>query len=108
MTKEKSPQSEIRELAMRHAPAALARLAALVESADDRLAFSASQEILNRAYGKPESAREATDGGTDWTVVVVRGDRGEALPARPSDPLESTAAVSSSAGAKRKRESPDK
>jgi hypothetical protein len=44
---------EIQELARSAAPAAFARIVALVNSDDERIAFAASQEILNRAYGKP-------------------------------------------------------
>jgi hypothetical protein len=35
------------------APAAFARIVALVNSDDERIALAASQEILNRAYGRP-------------------------------------------------------
>lgn len=44
---------EIQELARSAAPAAFARVVALVDSLDERTALAASQEILNRAYGKP-------------------------------------------------------
>jgi hypothetical protein len=44
---------EIQELARSAAPAAFARVVALVNSDDERIALAASQEILNRAYGKP-------------------------------------------------------
>ena len=44
---------EIQELARSAAPAAFARVVALANSPDERVALAASQEILNRAYGKP-------------------------------------------------------
>jgi hypothetical protein len=44
---------EIQELARSAAPAAFARVVALMNSDDERIALAASQEILNRAYGKP-------------------------------------------------------
>lgn len=49
---------EIRELARQHAPVAFKRVCDLVESADERTALAAAQEILNRAYGKPMQAVE--------------------------------------------------
>ncbi len=72
----------IRELAHRHGPAAFEKLVSLLESKDERLVLAVAQEILNRAYGKPDSGREVQDEGNIRTVVVVRGDRGEALPDR--------------------------
>jgi hypothetical protein len=44
---------EIQTLARNAAPAAFDRVVALVNSDDERIALAASQEILNRAYGKP-------------------------------------------------------
>jgi hypothetical protein len=44
---------EIQELARSAAPAAFDRVVALMNSDDERIALAASQEILNRAYGKP-------------------------------------------------------
>jgi hypothetical protein len=44
---------EIQELARSAAPAAFERVVALMNSDDERIALAASQEILNRAYGKP-------------------------------------------------------
>jgi hypothetical protein len=43
----------IRELAREYVPAALAKIGALVASPDPRVALAASQEILNRVFGKP-------------------------------------------------------
>jgi hypothetical protein len=44
---------EIQDMARSAAPAAFARVVALANSPDERVALAASQEILNRAYGKP-------------------------------------------------------
>ncbi len=44
---------EVQALARKHAPAAFARVVALTESEDERVALSAAQEVLNRAWGKP-------------------------------------------------------
>jgi hypothetical protein len=44
---------EIKDMARGAVPAAFARVVALVDSPDERVALAASQEILNRAYGKP-------------------------------------------------------
>jgi hypothetical protein len=52
--------AEIRELARTHAPAALAKVVALIDHRDPRVAFVAAKEILDRAYGRP--------------VPVVEGD----------------------------------
>jgi hypothetical protein len=43
----------IRELARQYVPAALQKIAELVSSPDPRVALAASQEILNRVFGKP-------------------------------------------------------
>jgi hypothetical protein len=48
--------SEIRELAREHAPKAFERILELMESDDERISMAASQEVLNRAYGKPGPA----------------------------------------------------
>jgi hypothetical protein len=44
---------QIRDIALKAAPAAFKKVSDLVQSADERIALAASQEILNRAYGKP-------------------------------------------------------
>jgi len=43
----------IRALAQEKAPDAFARIVALTKSDDERVALAASQEICNRAWGKP-------------------------------------------------------
>jgi putative DNA-invertase from lambdoid prophage Rac len=44
--------AEIRELARTHAPAALAKVVALIDHADARVAFAAAKEILDRVYDR--------------------------------------------------------
>jgi hypothetical protein len=43
----------IREMARAYLPAALAKIGTLIEDPDPRVALAASQEILNRVFGKP-------------------------------------------------------
>jgi hypothetical protein len=45
--------AEIRELARTHAPAALAKVVALIDDPDPRVALVAAREILDRVYGRP-------------------------------------------------------
>jgi Family of unknown function (DUF5681) len=52
--------SEIKELAQQHAPEAFKKVVGLLKSDDERVAFVAAQEILNRAYGKPTQSMEVT------------------------------------------------
>ena len=42
--------------ACQHAPAAFEGICELIDSNDERIALAASQEILNRAYGRPVQA----------------------------------------------------
>jgi hypothetical protein len=49
----------IRELARQYVPAALQKIAELVGSPDPRVALAASQEILNRVFGKPLQSVES-------------------------------------------------
>jgi len=65
-------QKQIRKLAQDCGPDAFKRLVALLDSKDDRLVLAVVQEILNRAYGKPDSGRENRDDETGPTVVVIR------------------------------------
>ncbi len=54
--------AEIRSAAQAHGPAALKKLAALVESKDERVAVAACNAILDRAYGRPVQALSGPDG----------------------------------------------
>lgn len=66
---------EIRKLAQDHGPDAFKRLVDLLDSKDERLILAVAQEILNRAYGKPDTGREGRDDETGPTVVVIRDGR---------------------------------
>ena len=60
--------AEVRELAMQHAPAAMAELARLVKSAkSENTRVAAIREILDRAYGKP---KQAVVGDYDHQIVT--------------------------------------
>ncbi len=50
---------EIRELARQYVPAALKKIGELVGSEDERVALAASQEILNRVFGRPLQSVES-------------------------------------------------
>lgn len=52
---------EIKALAREHAPTAFKRVLELLKSDDERVAFVAAQEILNRAYGKPTQYLDVTE-----------------------------------------------
>ena len=55
---------EVRDLAIQNAPAALAQLVALSQSStDDRVKVAASNAILDRALGKPETPRPNSGAG---------------------------------------------
>jgi hypothetical protein len=49
---------EIKKLARQHCPAAIARLAILIDDENGRTAVAACSEMLNRGYGKPPQALE--------------------------------------------------
>ncbi|HWA49030.1 MAG TPA: hypothetical protein VG742_12180 [Dongiaceae bacterium] len=71
--------------------AALTRLAELANSEDERVALAASQELLNRAFGKSASAA-ADDQGTGAQPLVIRivrfgaEDPDESRPASEREP----------------------
>lgn len=60
----------VRDLARQHGPAAFERVVSLMASDDERVAFAAAQEILNRAYGKPTQTVDMT--ATVETRTVAR------------------------------------
>ena len=62
--------TEIRDLARKHGPKAFDRVLALMHSADERVALTASQEVLNRAYGKPPQPQTG-EGGEGAILVHV-------------------------------------
>jgi hypothetical protein len=63
---------EIQELARSAAPAAFERVVALMSSDDERIALAASQEILNRAYGKPVMSVQSDVRRVDMSAVWAR------------------------------------
>jgi hypothetical protein len=65
---------EITDLARQRAPEAFARIVDLTSNDDPRVALAASQEVLNRAYGKPRQALQHSgpDGGDIKTIVEIR------------------------------------
>ncbi len=64
--------NEIRDLARGHSVTAFDRVIELMASADERIALAASQEILNRAYGRPPQAVTGEDGEGPLIVQIVR------------------------------------
>lgn len=75
---------EVRDLAREEAPRAFRRVVKLIDSDDERVAFVAAQEVLNRAYGKPsqqvEVRRQVLSDLSDAELeaILVRGLSGAA------------------------------
>jgi len=63
---------EVRSLARAHDQRAFERLVELMEDPDPRVAFMASREVLDRAYGKPTPPADEDDHDNKVTVVVKR------------------------------------
>jgi hypothetical protein len=59
----------VQEMAREHGPRALARVVELIDSDDERIALAASQEILNRAYGRPLQSVETKS--TDFSAMFL-------------------------------------
>ncbi len=53
-------RAEIQALAREHSPKAFAKIIALIDDPNSKVAFCAAQEVLNRAWGKPAQAIEVT------------------------------------------------
>jgi hypothetical protein len=70
---------EITDLARQRAPEAFARIVELTANEDPRVALAASQEVLNRAYGKPRQALQHSgpDGGALVFNVISGVPRGD-------------------------------
>jgi len=70
--RETAPRSgdDVRALARDAAVAALTRLAELANSEDERVALAASQELLNRAFGKSPAAATDDQGGAAQPLVI--------------------------------------
>ena len=60
--------AEIRALARQHSPKAFARIIGLIDSEDEKVAFNAAKEVLDRAYGKP--AQSHTGEGGEGPIIV--------------------------------------
>lgn len=62
--------ASIKQLASSHGPAALTKVAELMNSPDERVALAASQEMMNRAYGKAPQSIEGTEDGPPIKQVL--------------------------------------
>lgn len=77
----------IKEMALDASSDAFKRIVELSQSDDERVAFVACQEILNRAYGKPTQAvevhdvRDIIDLTNDELAAIASGGRVRALAA---------------------------
>ncbi len=75
---------EVRDMAREEAPRAFRRVVKLIDSEDERVAFVAAQEVLNRAYGKPTQQvevrrQELSDlSDAELEAILVRGLSGAA------------------------------
>jgi hypothetical protein len=73
--------TQIKELARAHGGEAFKKILELMRSDDERVAFAAAQEILNRAYGKPTQAvdvthkREPADFSDAELYAIARGGK---------------------------------
>lgn len=63
--------AEIKAAARLHGKKAIEKLAALLDSPDDRTVIAASQALLDRGYGKP--AQAITGGDEDDLPIKVDG-----------------------------------
>lgn len=64
---------EVRDLAREKAPQAFRRIVELMASSDERISLAASQEVLNRAYGKPAQAVTGEGGEGPVSIMIVTG-----------------------------------
>lgn len=64
---------EVQELARKAAPKAWKRILELVDSGEPKVALAASQEVLNRAYGKPAQAVTGEGGEGPVLLQVISG-----------------------------------
>jgi hypothetical protein len=64
--------AEVKELARAHCPKAMRRLIDLVDSEDERVAFMASKELLDRGWGRAPKADEDDPSTSRVTVNIVR------------------------------------
>lgn len=65
--------AEIKKLAQKHGPAAIARLAHLLANAESEQAqVGAAKELLDRAYGKSAPSPEETEAAAQLVVNLLR------------------------------------
>lgn len=62
-------KADVKDLARKHSPEAFSRILDLMRSENSRVALAASQEVLNRAWGKPETSVHATIETPVLTVI---------------------------------------
>ena len=67
----------VRELAQRHATAALRKLVTLIDSKNERVALSAAQTVLDRAHGKVAQAMNLKGPEGGLTVKIVKFGQGD-------------------------------
>jgi hypothetical protein len=81
-------QREMEALAKDKSVRALERILELMESEDERIAFMAAKEVLDRAFGRPAPVKEDEKVDTKGlTINIIRYSDGNQPPAQ----LESTA-----------------
>ncbi len=71
-SKDAAKAGDLRLLARDAALAALKRLADLSRSEDERVALAATQELLNRAFGKAAATGATDDAPRPLVVKIVR------------------------------------
>jgi hypothetical protein len=76
--KEDADVAEAKRLARVHGPTAIARLAELAKSEDERVSVSACQAILDRAYGKPTQTVEGEVHQFNYDALVLEHGNGSA------------------------------
>ncbi len=63
---------DVKALAKAKSKRAFERIVELIESEDERVAFMASKEVIDRAYGKTKSADDDGAGAKNVTINIVR------------------------------------
>lgn len=63
---------EIKELARQHSTEAFNKIIQLMKSDDDKIAFAASREVLDRGYGKAPQSMEVTGGNISFSVNISK------------------------------------
>ena len=63
--------AEIIDLARQASPEAIGKIVRLMRSEDERVAFAAAQEVINRGYGKPKQSIEADIHGLSLPALLA-------------------------------------